>query len=610
MKKKVLSKMLLIIAVFTFAFSAFGCFGSRNVTPDIDPPTDGIVRTPPNTERIWYDPVNQERPIIVHPRLDENGEQIFDEEGNGLYDLEFLEELDGINGDPAARSQVDFWGWGDPDEIAVFNRLVREFNEIHRVARAGVEMSIRVNYTQRPPADYSTVTLMALSQGGGPDVFYVGDGDVKSWAQLGVLSNLTAWFDNSPYLDPDDMWSSSVNRYRIDLATMRTDIDVPGANFPLWAVPKDIGPTVIYYNIDAFEAVGVRIISVDAEDIIAFNNGAPDLTGRTRTQIGIPADVAIGAVGYDHVNRIFNNRIAMNWNERDDLAKLLTRSHNPGSPTMFGYFTEWWFAYGWSVGGDVIRFNEDGGHWDFTLGCTHRMWLAADGTFHRYEAQAGEGAIQMQYSQRDAFTRFVQLSQPTNVDVSGYGHYGLAITPTPQGLGAGGKVGHFTAGNTAMLVDIRASTVAIRRQSDFRWDVAPLPVAPGGGQERGHSGSMGIAVNSASPRQVASWAFAQFLAGPVGQAAQASTGFNLPNQISVANTDVFLQPDQHPRNSSIFLRAAVNQTPGDWWYLQDNNWIDQWAPVLNGPVRNATMTIPTFFEQVTARTNAALLLYT
>ena len=527
--------------------------------------------------------------------------------------------------DPRLAEVVNFWGWGDQDEVAVFLPLVEEFNRMY-------QGWIRINYRQINSDVYVGEAFRGLQANHNfPDVVYVGDGDIKQWAQLDLLLPLDEFFDESPYLDPRDIWPSAIDRYRINTTTMEA-----GGDNPLFALPKDIGPTVIYYNVRAMEQIGVRIISVDAEGLDAFNAGGVDLTGHTRNQAVREMGAYTGAVagyqpaipngtilplGFQTVGgvRVFNNRIPMDWNERDELAILLTRSaaHNPQSPTTFGYFTPWWFAYGWSVGGDVIRFNQDSGNWEFTLGCDHRMWLANDNTFHWTEAEAiaaaGPGAIQMQYSQRRAFERFVSLTKPLGSVVythaDGYVTYGVGITPTSN-LPEGGAVGLFTREDVAMFVDIRAMTVPIRRLAQFRWDVAPLPVAPGGGIESGHSGSMGFGINRRTSVANSAFLFAEFLAGRLGQAAQAASGFNLPNQISLANSDVFLQPDQSPRNSSIFLRAAMNQSPGDWWYLQDNRWIQEWAPVLNGQVRNNNMTIGAFFATVTANTNRVLEAYT
>jgi hypothetical protein len=70
---------------------------------------------------------------------------------------------------------------------------------------------------------------------------------------------------------------------------------------------------------------------------------------------------------------VFNNRIAMNWDEVEDLAMLFSASHNPGSNgrskygTTYGYFTETWFNYGWTVGGDCLYDLTGNGDWNFGL---------------------------------------------------------------------------------------------------------------------------------------------------------------------------------------------------------------------------------------------------
>ena len=56
---------------------------------------------------------------------------------------------------------------------------------------------------------------------------------------------------------------------------------------------------------------------------------------------------------------VFNNRIPMNWDELEDLAMVFSPKANPNATqqfgTEYGMFTEWWFNYGWSVGGDCLQ---------------------------------------------------------------------------------------------------------------------------------------------------------------------------------------------------------------------------------------------------------------
>jgi len=439
------------------------------------------------------------------------------------------------------KTQINFWGWGDQSEVAVFRQLVDYYNATNTD-------NIYVNYTQKPASGYETSMEQILSGSRGPDIFYVGDGSLKKWVELDLLYDITDLVAESEIIDLGEIWPTAVQRYRYDKTT-RTS--TPSS--PLYALPKDIGPTVIYYNADAFRDVGVTIVSKDPDD--------PTVTENEMR-------------GYNIEEKIFNNRIPMTWEEAEALAKLLTKSYNPASPTDYGYYTEWWFNYVWSIGGDVIAY--DDGKWRFSLGDDR-----ADGNLP---------------STREAFEYFVSLSTKLN------------ISPKPNTISTVGKTNYFTSGKVAMMVDGRWSTVTIRKDAQFDWDVAPLPKHKDG-VPAGHSGSMGFAIWKHSRRAREAFKFMEFMAGPAGQAEQAKTGFNIPNQISLAQSDVFLQPDQKPKNAQVFVDAAYYQTPGDWAYLPDSAWISVWAPTLNGAVLNGQMSVDEFFATFTDQTNEMLKRY-
>lgn len=110
------------------------------------------------------------------------------------------------------------------------------------------------------------------------------------------------------------------------------------------------------------------------------------------------------------------------------------------------------------------------------------------------------------------------------------------------------------------------------RKAAFEWDVAPIPVSPLTGREAGWSGSVGLAISPRCRFPAAAWKLVEFLAGPEGQAAQALTGFQIPNQRWLADTAVFLQPEQRPAHASVFLQAARVQQPGPFTRTPDNKW--------------------------------------
>ena len=560
-------------------------------------------------------------------------------------------------------AQVEFWINGDEFELAVFGDLVERFNKLYKG-------QIEVTLKQKPSDGYDTAVQTAL-MGEKLDVFYVADSGYKLYAENGWLYDITDWVEQSQIYNLETMWSNVMTRYKYDVNTMLSGTD----SGRYYGVPKDIGPTVIFYNETEFTKAGVKVISVAAEDLDAYNAGAADDRGNTKAAMGLDG-VTVKEYGYFVVNgqKYFNNQIPMSWDEVVELSTVLQNSMS--NPNAYGYFTEWWFNYGWSVGGDCIQYipttdaSHTGGWYDFTLADPTPNYIVADnvasvvvnGTTYKageiisYRDKLGlnmtsvagesyskeitaevialhaEGKLNRLPSQREAFTEFVRLAAKTNtvVDtVDGVKLYGYGITPTPSSIGSdAGKTQAFVEGEIAMLVDGRWNVSYFRDKDsgcDFVWDVCPLPMyreydVEGFGAERevtvhgieaGHSGSVGLCINNNSKLKAAAWKFIEFVASEEGQAAQAEKGFAIPLQKELANTDVFLQPGQMPQNSKIFLKAAEIQGAGDWWYLTDHKWIDDWAGILNGDVRNGKKSMTEFFESKTfADTYGKLLEYT
>ena len=561
-------------------------------------------------------------------------------------------------------AKVEFWINGDEYELEVFEDLVKRFNNKY----AG---QIEVKLIQKPSDGYETAVQQSLS-GEKLDVFYVGDAGYKSYAEQGLLYDITDLVANSPIYDLSTMWPNVVTRYKYDVNTKLSGTE----SGRYYGVPKDIGPTVIYYNETEFENAGIKIISVAAEDLDAYNNGAKDDRGNTKADMGL-GGVTVKEYGYFVANgqKYFNNQIPMSWDETVEVANILQNSMS--NPNAYGYFTEWWFNYGWTVGGDCIQFVPtsdsayNGGYYDFTLSDDTPNFIVADdvtgtvtvngnayaaGEIISYQDKLGlnmtstagqdyskeitaevmalvnNGTLNELPSQREAFTEFVRLAAKTStvVDtVNGEKLYGYGITPTPSSIGSdAGKTQAFAQGEIGMLVDGRWNVTYFRDPAsgiNFTWDVCPLPMyreydAEGFGAERevtvhgieaGHSGSVGLCISNNSKVKNAAWTFIEFVGSEEGQSAQAAKGFAIPLQRELANSEIFLQSDKMPRNSKIFINAAEIQGAGDWWYLTDNAWIDDWAGVLNGDVRNGKKSMTDFFaSKQFMDTYAKLLAYT
>lgn len=533
------------------------------------------------------------------------------------------------------ETKITFWGVGDENEVAVFTKLVQEFNTKY-------DGTIEVRYEHKTDGDYveaSNSALMATKAG--VDILYVKEPEFKRYATLGFLEPLDSYLAKSEEVVVSEMWETSINRYKYDVDTTTQD----GPNAHYWGIPKDIGPTALYYNETAFKEAGVKVISVAAEDLAKFNAGETDARGQKKSEIGLTDTVKEKGYFVDgNGQKWFNNQVPMSWDECVALANVVQTAmrQKEGNENFYGYFTEWWFNYGWSVGGDCIQYVEtddpayNGGYYDFTLMDPTPNYIVADDntdgfTVNGTTYQAGEiiewadklvdtkasqktirsevlnavssGELNQLPSQREAFVEFVRAGQKTSEAVE-TGVYGYGISPTPSSIGGDtGKANAFASGKLGMLVDGRWSVVQYRNQIDWDWDVAPLPMykeydANGDitvhGVEAGHSGSVALCINAKSQKKNAAWIFAEYIGGRTGQTEQAKSGFAIPSQKDIANSEVFLQTNQKPKNSIVFVRAAEHQTPADWFYLYDKLWTDPWADLLNGTVRNGEMTLSEF----------------
>lgn len=576
---------------------------------------------------------------------------------------------DGIYRPGGDEAQVEFWINGDNHEIEVFDSLVKSFN-------SKWNGKIKVEMVQRTGDGYSDALGQSLAAGNAPDVFYVGDSGYKNYAELGYLYDITDFVDKSPTYKVEEMWDNVVTRYKYDTKTFLSGTE----SGRYYGVPKDIGPTVVYYNETYFEKAGIKILSVAPADLDNFNKGGvKDDRGNTKEDLGL-GGVTVKEKGYFVVNnqKYFNNQVPMSWEETVECSRIV-QNHmqtKENKKDGFGFFTEWWFNYGWSVGGNCIQqipsdLYDCGYYYDFTLMDNTKNYIVADdvegievnkklyksGEIIAYQDKidmsvyAGKkaadgkniyqnadnykitdevkdlhsaGKLNELPSQREAFTEFVRYGdihedgKKTNplaeVD-TGKRAYGISPLPTDID-GDAGKINEFVYGNLGMLVDGRWNVTAFRRDiTKFVWDVAPLPMykeyyeagdtIPAGkeigdikvhGIEAGHSGSVALCISKTSTLPAAAWTFIEYVASAEGQTKQAEAGFAIPLQKDIANSDVFLQKDKSPKNSKVFIRATEYEQAGDWWFLQDNKWIDDWANKLNGSVRNATMTLTEFFR--------------
>ncbi|HET6168204.1 MAG TPA: extracellular solute-binding protein [Marmoricola sp.] len=126
------------------------------------------------------------------------------------------------------------------------------------------------------------------------------------------------------------------------------------------------------------------------------------------------------------------------------------------------------------------------------------------------------------------------------------------ITFTRQQLAKRSALQRFKSGKLGMILGFRDLTPELRAQADLGFDVMPLPKV---GSKATIGRVTGVCLSSASkhPEKMA-----DFLAYAVSDDAMAqltATGYVVPTNLDVINSDAFAQPDDMPVSSSVFSSA-------------------------------------------------------
>lgn len=374
---------------------------------------------------------------------------------------------DGTDARADGAVQIELVGWGTPEEREVVRRVLRTFEERNP--------GVTVRYVQVAGTGYDYVNRVRLMVVGGiaPDVFYVPDGAFGAMVSQGVLRPVGDMVAASEALDLEEMWQTGVDRYRFDGRNVHRG--------DLYCLPKDIGPTVMFYNAELFRARGLPLPSAEEP---------------------------------------------LTWAEALETWKALT--YREGGIQHYGVTAFPYEAAVWSSGGEILR----DGRWvlDEPKGAAALQWVADLSLVHR-------------------------------------------VAPNPARGGSSGSAELFEAGLAAMHFDGRWMVPRFR-EMDFEWDVAPVPVPERGAPSVSWSGSVGLCIAQDSPHAEAAFRLIEFLAGPEGQTELTRTGLQVPNQRWLAESEVFLQPDQRPAHAEVFLAAAETSRPPPASALPNAFWHD------------------------------------
>ena len=311
-----------------------------------------------------------------------------------------------------------------------------------------------------------------------------------------VIVPLDEYLDDPEFaqaLGLSDIPETSMDMWKMTQSSDEDGFFYAGAGQPQLALPFFNDPQVLFYNSAMFEAMGINIISVPEDELDAYNSAH----GTSLKPHGY-AEYTPAAVGGDladktpanldgkQVVKVFNNCIPMNWEELRTVAQQYQKE-NPGS---YGYMSEWWFNYGWSVGGDCIGWN--GEQYELSLGDKTKGLLVIDetltvnGTVY-YQGDVldyedlhalgedrntllAEKRVAELPSMYDAFVEFNRLGVPTDKNVTDDGVKGYGIAPTT----VDDRAGLFSDGKSPMLCEYYATQNAFTAKLGDDFDIAPL----------------------------------------------------------------------------------------------------------------------------------------
>ena len=609
---------------------------------------------------------------------------------------------DGGSGGDGGVQEIRFMAYGDKTAQDMYEALVEEYNETQ-----GKEDGITVMGTVKTEGDYTSMLQITLTGETAPDVFISTDSHFKSRVAMDMAADLTEYVNNGVQngtLDLDSIYKNTVTRFQYN-----KELNMSGDQEDYYGLPFDTYPSALYYNKTALEGRGVTVISVPAEDMDAWNQGSiADQNGVKKSDLAALSGINVPAKGFfrddAHTRKtesgeaawvepaagtvmVFNDQIPMNWDEVEDIGYLMTKVKNTGSQpaTDEGYYTAWWFAYGWSVGGDCLEDVSGNGSWVYSHGDRSANYIVNEGqtytgviTGKTYEAgetlefldkmnvqkgdavtpdnkggyqvngqalgtaltitendsirdevkaKAADGTLTELPSVREAFTRFCNLS--------GKDANALGICPNPANFSSGDAMRYFTSGRVAFMAETSDCVPNILRLTgdNFEWAAAPLPVyktytEPSGelqaeygdkadayntvaarqGKQVGHSECTALLINERSEKKESAFKFVEWMVGPKGQAAKAEHGF-IPNQESVQSSFYEKYDTDGKRKLDTFVKALSYETPGDWWYLPNDQWITVWSVPLNTELREAKITLDDYFQTYINEANNSVRTY-
>ena len=468
----------------------------------------------------------------------------------------------------------------------------------------------------------------------------------------------------------DQIPANLVNRFRMNQTQESDGMFLSGEGTDLLGIPNGSTPHVLYYNKGIMENSDINVISVSEDELEDYNseNGASlKPHGYAEYKEAPFADAVSGTnEAGDTVYKVFNDRIAMNWEE----LRCLSRYFQTSAGCEYGYMSEWWFNYGWSVGGDCVGWDESKGQYVLTLNDKQPNYLALsditvndraysagdvllyeDKAFlnqNASEKQALDGKIYELPSSYDAILEFNRLGVPSEQDAeAGIKGYGVAPATTEN------RATRFTSGTDCPLLveslqyvssykSLLGDNLDMTMPAQYREYVGGSTYQKGGadGFENEYLKVIGetydgqvytgdlhyegdtpivgrctvastatgffIPANTKNKNYDAAFKFISWAAGEEGQAILASGNITVPNQTSLGLGECADSENRAVPNMWAASYLAQQADIGDYTYFTSETWITEWSVTFNNDVRRGNMTLTEFGEDKQSAADTSL----
>lgn len=478
----------------------------------------------------------------------------------------------------------------------------------------------------------------------------------------GYFLDLTKYAEADEDYQNNNICSSAKNwlkmTYSPDLSVKKHTV---GPDESVLGVPYAADPQMSYYNKNALEQEHVNIIAISEDELSDYNatNNTSYLPHgyaeyKVAPQEGLTASTNLAG---ETVYKVFNRLIPMNWEETRYVFKMFTKSYNSSSLTNYGFISEYWFNYGWSVGGDCMGYN--GTDYDFTLVDKRSNYLVTKdgvvvngitynkGDIVRYEDRVNDtnianiDGLHAIASQYDAVKQYVSLQVSTDKLVDDDYSYGYGIADPDVGSAQNAiksdlvafirsdynALSEITSGSNGSKLELcvpeqyrvykGGSTYQKNGDTGFANEYLKVigetydgdtytgeleeengtPIV-GKKTDCGYLYAMVVPACSDPNKYQASWDFISWCSTE-GQQYIAKTSNVMPLDSEVLKSDTFLNQTFNSNKLDLrtFASVADDLSMGDWGYFESGEWVTRWANNFNQKVRYGTQTLSKFEAQ-------------